>query len=309
MPRAGRQLELLTAEIEKALSPAPVKVISPYFVPDRDTGQNRETDVGIIGHLGSTQLLIIVECREREGAQDVTWIEQLASKRESMSAAKAVAVSVDGFTAPARIKAKALGIELREMKELKHSDIAGWCAPIGAMLSVRRAILGNTTADVEVRRGQKIPSITSFKGNQRERIFWHRIHPDGLSYMDFWESVSRGNPAWNSIPGDGTIHDRRVRISFAPSEGWHWMGEGQKYLLQRISIEARLWKQVVFSPWSRISGYDSDTGRLAETAQAIIQVEGRDVTVGLVRNATGEISTSIVGLDPNFSWDIQVTRS
>jgi hypothetical protein len=92
VPRAGRSLELLVQAVDQLLAGAPVEIRSPDFIMGRDSGTSREVDVSWRSQVGSVSVLVIIECRDRAKPQDVTWIEQLASKREDVGADKAVAV-------------------------------------------------------------------------------------------------------------------------------------------------------------------------------------------------------------------------
>lgn len=131
----GKPLEAMVADLEKTLAGSGVSIVVRDRVRDRVTGRLREVDVSLRSHLGSRDILVIVECRDRGRRDDVTWIEQLAEKRRSLGASRAVAVSVAGFTKPARVKAAAVGIEVRVMKSLSRSEFLGW-------LGIRRVLVG-----------------------------------------------------------------------------------------------------------------------------------------------------------------------
>jgi len=126
VPRKGRLLELTIQAIERLLASANVQIQSPGLIPDRDTGRQREIDVVISGKIGSSEVLGIVECRDRQGRQDVRWIEEIESKRASVRANFAIAVSSSGFTTGATQKAKALGISLRTLENLALEDFSNW---------------------------------------------------------------------------------------------------------------------------------------------------------------------------------------
>ena len=76
------------------------------------------------GGLAPLKYSITLECRKREGVEDVTWIEQLATKRDHIGAAKTIAVSSSGFTAPAKKAAEIAGIELRRFRDISGEDLA-----------------------------------------------------------------------------------------------------------------------------------------------------------------------------------------
>ena len=117
MPTTWRQFELLVARIEAALVPTGASVKSPDRIRDLVTGNLREVDASIRMDVGSTTLLITIECRRRRHVQDDTWIEQLATKRQKIGAAKTIAVSASGFSEAATKTAQMHGIDLRTLED------------------------------------------------------------------------------------------------------------------------------------------------------------------------------------------------
>lgn len=86
MPRKGRALEQLVAELERVLGPTDVTIQSPEFIIGRNSGKRREVDVSLRTKIGSSAMFVMIECRDRQGRQDVTWIEQVAMKQEDVGA-------------------------------------------------------------------------------------------------------------------------------------------------------------------------------------------------------------------------------
>jgi hypothetical protein len=119
-----REFERVVTRVEAALAPRSAVVCSPDRIRDQVTGGLREVDASIRYTVGTTPVLIIIECRERNRQQDSRWIEQLSSKQQAVGAAKCVAVSSTGFTNAAIAKARSLGIELRQLQEFDHDTIA-----------------------------------------------------------------------------------------------------------------------------------------------------------------------------------------
>lgn len=115
-----REFEQLVARIERDADKLGMMVISPDRIRCRITGRLREVDASIRARTGE---LITIECRKRRGRQDVTWIEQLVTKRESIGADRTIAVSSSGFSVAAHVVARAHGIELKEMHALAAADV------------------------------------------------------------------------------------------------------------------------------------------------------------------------------------------
>jgi len=90
------------------------------------TQQLREVDILIESRVGTSNISIILECRDRKSKQDTTWIEQLNSKLKDLKADKIIAVSSSGFSKPALEKAKRYGIETRTFGEIDKTIIESW---------------------------------------------------------------------------------------------------------------------------------------------------------------------------------------
>jgi hypothetical protein len=127
--QSWRDFEQLVTRIEKVLAPQEAIVRSPDRIPDMITKELREVDASIRYKVGTTNLLIIIECRDRKQIQDTLWIEQVHSKQEAIGAAKCIVVSSSGFTRPAVKKAKLYGIEIRNLKRINQEVIQRW-APL-----------------------------------------------------------------------------------------------------------------------------------------------------------------------------------
>ncbi|MCI0423397.1 MAG: restriction endonuclease [Acidobacteria bacterium] len=126
-----RTFERLVALIELEAGPRGARVVSPDRIRDIDTGQLREVDASIRFNAGSVEILVTVECRKRSRKADDTWIEQLATKRHKIGAARTIAVSSAGFTDSAQVSAKRYGIELRHLESIRSEDIDSWFLPHG----------------------------------------------------------------------------------------------------------------------------------------------------------------------------------
>lgn len=126
MEKEWRELELLVKKIEKALSPEGAIIKSPDFLIDKTTGSKREVDISVRFSVGSSDILIVIECRNRNNAQDVRWIEEIQTKHTDLGASKVIAVSKNGFSKDAIKKAKVHGIELRTFDEMNDSIIKNW---------------------------------------------------------------------------------------------------------------------------------------------------------------------------------------
>ncbi len=118
-----RKFEQLIARIEADAGPQGFAVKSPDRVRCKLTGRLREVDATIRTKAGTAELLITIECRRRTKVQDVTWLEQLATKRSSIGADHTIAVSHSGFSSEATAVARRLGITLRRIEDVQAKDL------------------------------------------------------------------------------------------------------------------------------------------------------------------------------------------
>lgn len=151
MYKEWREFEKLVARIERQLGPEGATVKSPDYILDKVTGSRREVDASIRYQVGSVPILITVECRDRSDSEDATWIEQLATKRHNIGAAKTVAVSSSGFTQPAIECAESHGIEIRLIDEITDEDILAWANKLE--ISVAKATYKLGSLHIEAHKG------------------------------------------------------------------------------------------------------------------------------------------------------------
>lgn len=144
-PTKSREFELLTSRIEGALAPTGARIKSPDRIRDKITGQFREVDASIRYTVGSVELLITIECRDRARIQDVTWIEQVATKRTHIGADRTIAVSSTGFTEAAIRAAQAHGISVRLISDITDEDIRSLTDKLEVTVTTITLALGEMT--------------------------------------------------------------------------------------------------------------------------------------------------------------------
>jgi hypothetical protein len=113
----------LAAAVEQSMLPEGAIVTCPDTqVWDHDTERYTEVDVSIRYKLGSVDILVVIECRDRTRTDDKTWIEQLVERKAAFHANVMIGVSASGFGKPAQLKAQKRGIELRHVKNIRELD-------------------------------------------------------------------------------------------------------------------------------------------------------------------------------------------
>jgi hypothetical protein len=209
-----REFESLVARIEKAAAPLAAKVTSPDRIRDLTTGQLREVDASIRSTVGTTEVLITVECRKRSRKDDDTWIEQLATKRQKIGAAKTIAVSASGFTSSATKSAAHYGIELRTLSKVSASDIKGWFLPGGAVHVFR--LVENIRCFIVLYEDSGEPSNYGFWApNVEEAVLYQEWHKSPFPIMDYIPLLELTHPQlFEGVPFDGTKVDVEFPIQW-----------------------------------------------------------------------------------------------
>jgi len=205
-PPSWRAFELLVAAIEERMAPKGAIIKSPDRLRDIDSGRLREVDASIRYSVGSVEILVTIECRKRWDVANVTWIEQLATKRSKVGAAKTIAVSAKGFSVTARQSAARYGIELRVLGEIGPEDIDGWFAP-APMVHIAR-LVESVTCKVILVSGSEI-EIEGMDARFRHP----QVHGDfpGNAFLSF---IEMKNPkAFGDVPIDGAAHKLRFDLN------------------------------------------------------------------------------------------------
>lgn len=158
-----------------------MEIRSPDYIKGRRSGQRREVDVSLRSRVGSVDVLVIIECRDRSKAQGVTWIEQLASKRGDVGADKAVAVSAAGFTPGAQNLARSKQVELRSFEELSADVVFDWLHAEVADHRSRHVDAINISVDLAGRKTAIDPAKLAPILKSTDRL---RIPQEGLAQDD-----------------------------------------------------------------------------------------------------------------------------
>jgi len=126
-----QEFEELVAAIEEVAAPRSAVVTRNDHLVDIITGEMRQVDATIRFRAGSTEILILIECRDRDRTEDVRWIEEMVMKLRGLAASKIILVSSTGFSEPAKVKADHYGVELRELSAINADEIYDWFLPHG----------------------------------------------------------------------------------------------------------------------------------------------------------------------------------
>lgn len=187
-----RQFEQLVARIEKDARAYGLKVTSPDYIKCKITGRLREVDASICWESNSSTILMTIECRRRKKREDVTWIEQLATKMKNIGAECTIAVSSTGFSSDAAKIALDSGIELRCLSELSIEEINKLINLDFVLFTHKRCSLVSVGIRKFCSRDWTLPKegeIDFFMPpniSADEKIFLHTVEGHRWSINDLW---------------------------------------------------------------------------------------------------------------------------
>jgi hypothetical protein len=234
VPRRGRDLETLVALVERLLEEMPVVIQSPEYIIGRRSDSPREIDVTIRGTVGSATVLVMVECRDRDGTQGVGWIDQVVGKREDVGADKAVVVCSAGFSEPAIRAAQAVGIELRTMTQLSESDLLPWVDPsfMSVDVDLRKSHLVGCNLILD--NDRPLPTNPNVGEIRRTR------DQESVSVLDLW-GHNDPEEAWEGLAVDER-RQRQIRLNFTNPEDRYEVDVAGTWLpVEAVQFVVELW--------------------------------------------------------------------
>ncbi len=271
-----REFEKLVARIEQAMAPTGALVKSPDRIPDKITGELREVDASIRYIIGTSPILITIECRDRNGIEDVRWIEQIAEKKRSIGASITVAVTSSSFTNPAIKKASMLGIEVRTLANMTAEDFVQWLRIQNVVLSICEwRLVGldlelyDAPTDTELSSAlqalfkEKGPTAPILIRNSDGKLF----HVENI-LIEWNKRVGSFFP--EDIPSDGTRIPRNLHQPLERNL-FHVETTKGKFDVKVIHIALSLRCSSTQIPVSQLTEYSNSNASLVQTAEWNIQ--------------------------------------
>lgn len=279
-----RKFEHFVAGLEHALSPVGAVVISPdRAVLDRVTGGLREVDASIRYQIDSKDVLVTIECRDRSRAQDITWIEQLVTKRNDVGAARTIAVTTKPLSSGARKKAEHHGIELRQVDHVTAAEIAEWIQGVTVeVISVRWEII-SARFHLYEKDGQPFKSPQIQIPSYDAPLIRRDPTPEPFSPNDLVSALLRSGTAGIDGQPGRSIGDsielgqprRRVTIGVSAAEPPHSMRVGRAWLrLQRVEAVLEVWKESEQVQFSVGANYSTAGRHLIHAAEGEVAMGG-----------------------------------
>lgn len=200
-----KQFERLVARIEADAGPLGLKVLSPDRIPCKITGRLREVDASVRTTIGTTNVLITIECRKRRPKQDVTWIEQLATKKHAIGASRTIAVSSSGFSDGAVTAARYHGIDLRRLTDVSTDEINRLMRLDFVLFTHKRCALARValrffrSSKWSIPDQNKVDLILPRTTDTRRHIFKNTKSAASWSLNDLWLQLQQATDPFSGI--------------------------------------------------------------------------------------------------------------
>jgi len=272
MARKGRELEEFVSFLEKNLGPQGIKVTSPDFFQGKISHSRREVDVTLRSRIGSSEILVLIECRDHQKAQDVTWIEQLDSKRKDVGGDLAIAVSSSDFTPGAGKLAETFNIKLRTIKNIDICELMDWLQIkeltfhhyYSEILSIFFELVGHDEIDVIIPDDVKSQLE---RGNLNAKIFRTKNEEKLLSFNDIWRNIPQDIIFAKILPG-GDKFKCPYKINFSDVNNSYQLLTEPVYLdIKSIEGEVILWIEEQKKPIKSSSQYSDESRALVQSIE------------------------------------------
>lgn len=291
--RQGRALEILVGQLEHILGSGTLKVQSPEFIANRHTGDRVEVDVTLRGRLGSADVLIALECRDRAKPQGVNWIRELATKRDDIGADSIVAVSSGGFTKDARAEAAVRRVHLRSFSSLSPQGVAEGL--LGVQLVAHRPQFSVTGIRKVTYRGfsadwppfpPSMPHLTmdrllDLAKNPTEKPVFDEKEQREASFLDMVRAADWTTPYVNLAVGTTRMVDVELPCLFTNSHGrqdaerFRWFFDAMSgVVFTELVVIAKLWFEPEPVQLSSVFEYSKEDERVARVAEFDISPYG-----------------------------------
>lgn len=294
MSRKGREFELLIEKLEKIVLPAGAKISSPGYLKDRITGEQREVDILIEHRVGTSNIKIAIECRDRTSSQDTTWIEQIHTKLNDINIDKAIVVSSSQFTQPAIEKAKHYNIETRTYGEIDAKLIESWwhVEHINMITKHFKIVLAMFKSDnpefqemlnMEILNGKTVATKFIFRKTDKQLFTMNEVFQGFSDKIDDWE---------NLIPNEPPTRRTIVAHYTNPEERFEIKTNDILISITEIIFEVELCLIMRKVPVSRVLKYGDSENAISHIIEFDdMPIVGNPV-LQFIRNSDGSINLS-----------------
>ncbi len=222
-------------------------VKSPDFIQDRSSGEMREVDISLRVKIGSTEALVIVECRNREEVEDARWVEQVATKRDHLGATKAIMVTNKPMTEPARKKAEFCNVATRTVTEsAKLEDVREWFGSdfVGFVTRLMSSDLGDWSFKLsDEDHALLVPGGEGLLGVHPDHpVFRSGFEEQLLSLNQIWKrECHRLSEIHDQFGPDKRPFQMKVVPCDDPSRCYYLVAGDRDFLLHELVITGHTW--------------------------------------------------------------------
>jgi hypothetical protein len=295
----GHELEVLIEKIERAIASTSMRIKVNDMVRDK-YGDIREVDISIRGQVGTIDIFLIIECRNRTRVQDKRWVEEVASKRDSLQANKAILVSTSGFYESAYKMAADKGIVLRTVRQITYEDIKEWLQFSKVQINTYNwqhtgyGMQFSNQIQMNASFGEfLVKRITEAVQNPALPIFT-TLHGETISTKRIWnDTLDKNEPLAHRLK---SIIDRRKKPlqieQPVPINSPLFFSEYPDVRISQITFLIRATKEVKYIDIGEISSYSERDRNIADFANFAMDLGGAKVDTKIIRHADGK--TTIV---------------
>jgi hypothetical protein len=283
MVRRGRTTELIVEELEKiGLNKDICKIRSPDQIKDVVTGRMREVDISIRCKIGTFEFLTIIENRNRKNVDDVTWVEQVKTKKEDLRAEKALMVTTSGFTAPAIKKAKHNGIILRVLRDFRADELIDW---------MNNFIFKTQALNLDIKSlimvFENVEDVFLFQINVCDKKFKFETDGEYVCLADIISSQTQKyrDYFYNDLKWDGPPVNKALKIDIDPSNKIVFEHENEIYYLNTIDVVLACSLNTKTVPIKGVKRYEENENPIIDKAEYQISTHDKgDILVSVVQN-------------------------
>jgi hypothetical protein len=124
MPRRSNEFQHLVFLVRRQLA-GEATVTESEILRELASGKEREVDVCLEGVVGGHPVKVCLECCDRKRPADVSWVEAMKAKHDSLPTNALLLVSRNGFTSHAKQKAAEYGLPAISFDDIEAADIPG----------------------------------------------------------------------------------------------------------------------------------------------------------------------------------------
>lgn len=292
--KSGKDFEDLITWIQQSVHEK-AQIIPNEKVRDIHTNRTRQIDISIRLSDGPTHLFVMVEVRDHARPVNVSYIEEINSKKQSVGANAAFIVSRSGFTKTALEKAKHLGIQTLTYEEALKSDWSGWikCEYFGVIEMKYENIfikLGNANSNKILNVAPDI--LSQVQTNSKSKVV---LGTDGkllTSFFDLAHNIINSSieKLYEGLQDNGERVRRAVLFEGTLEPELFVLGEdGLNHKIGKVLVEADFYIEERQYPisLSRFRNTESDES-IVEVATSNIEIGGKKFRIDILAPMAGD---------------------